>query len=68
MGPAEAFLFSIIFSGVGMAAMAYGKTTSQPKLMIIGVILLGYTFFVSDPWLVLGIGLALCASLWWAAE
>lgn len=68
MSAAEAFLLSIIFSGVGMAAMGYGKTTSQPKLMTIGAILLGYTWFVDDPWFVLGIGLALSASLWWAAE
>ena len=68
MSSAESLLFSIIFSGVGLAAMGYGKTTSQPKLMVIGAVLLSYTWFVDDPWMVLGIGLALSASLWWAAE
>lgn len=68
MSSAETFLFSIIFSGIGMAAMGYGKATSQPKLMIVGGVLLGYSWFVDDPWLTLGIGAALSASLWWAAE
>jgi hypothetical protein len=68
MSIAEGFLFSIIFGAVGLAALGYGKTTSQPKLMIIGAVLIGYTYLITDPWLTLGIGIALCASLWWAAE
>lgn len=68
MSFAESFLFSIIFGAIGLAAMGYGKTTSQPKLMIIGAVLMGYTYVVTDPWLTLGIGIALCVSLWYAAE
>ena len=64
----ESFLYSIIFGAIGLAAMAYGKTTSQPKLTIIGAVLIGYTYVVTNDWLVLGIGIALSASLWWAAE
>ena len=68
MSIAESFLFSIIFGAIGLAALGYGKTTTQPKLMIIGLVLMGYTWFVTDAWLVLGIGIALCVSLWYAAE
>ena len=68
MSIAEGFLFSIIFGAIGLAAMAYGKTTSQPKLMIIGAVLIGYSYLITDPWLTLGIGIALCVSLWYAAE
>ncbi len=68
MSSAETFLFSIIFGAVGLAAFGYGKTTSQPKLMIIGAVLMAYTYLVSDPWLVLGIGTVLSAGLWYAAE
>ena len=58
----------MIFGAIGLAAMAYGKTTTQPKLMMIGAVLIGYTFFITDPWLTLGIGVALCISLWYSAE
>jgi hypothetical protein len=63
MSFAESFLFSIIFGAIGLAALGYGKTTSQPKLMIIGAVLIGYPYFVADPWLTLGIGIG----LWYAA-
>ena len=68
MSTAESFLFSIIFGAIGLAALGYGKTTAQPKLMIIGAVLMAYTYFVEDAWLVLGIGIALCVGLWYAAE
>lgn len=64
----ENILFSFIFGAIGLAALGYGRSTTQPKLMIIGAALLGYPYFVSSTWLVFGIGVALSASLWWAAE
>lgn len=68
MGSLEAFFLSIIFGGIGLAALRYGKVTTQPKLMLIGIALMVYTFIVSDLWLVLGIGTVLSAGLWFAAE
>lgn len=68
MGASEAFFLSIVFGGIGLAALRYGKVTTQPKLMLIGIVLMAYTFVVTDPWWILGIGVALSAGLWFAAE
>ena len=54
---------SILFSTIGMAAFAYGKKAMSWKPMAIGGVLMGYTFVVSQTWLVYLVGVGLSASL-----
>jgi hypothetical protein len=62
--PSEsAFYASLIFGAIGMGALLYGKTTVQPKKMILGAIMIGYTYFIYDAWLLWGIGVLLCFAL-----
>lgn len=62
--PSSSSLFaSILFSTIGFAAFVYGKKAMSWKPMAIGGALMGYTFFVSQTWLLYLVGLALSASL-----
>ena len=60
--PAELF-GSLLFGVVGMAAVIYGKKSTLWKPMLIGVILMAFPYFVSQVWLLYGIGCALCGAL-----
>lgn len=53
----------IVFSAVGLAAFLYGKRLAQPRPIILGVLLMIYPYFVSDPWPLYGIGALLTAGL-----
>lgn len=62
--PSTSNLFaSIFFSTVGFAAFVYGKKAMSWKPMAIGGALMGYTFFVTQTWLLYLIGLGLSVSL-----
>jgi len=54
---------SILFGTIGMAAFVYGKKAMSWKPMAIGGALMGYTFFVSQTWLIYLLGAGLSASL-----
>lgn len=54
---------SIFFGSVGLAAFVYGKKTGGFKAMLIGIALMVYPYFVSQPWLLYGIGAMFTASL-----
>ena len=41
-------LVSLLFSAVGMAYFVYGKKQSNFQFMLIGIILMVYTYFVSS--------------------
>jgi hypothetical protein len=56
---ANAFLLSMLISGVGFVAFAYGKKVSRLPQMVAGVALMAFPYFVSDIWLMLGIALAI---------
>jgi hypothetical protein len=55
-------LASILFSGIGFVAFMYGKKNSFVKPMVIGGLLTGYSYFISETlWVyVVGIGLTAC--------
>ena len=62
--PSTSNLFaSILFSTIGMAAFVYGKKAASWKPMAIGGALMGYTFVVSQTWLIYLLGVGLSASL-----
>ena len=54
---------SIIFGSIGFAACIYGKKQSSFKAMVIGVLLMAYTYFVQNPIALFAIGTVLTVML-----
>lgn len=50
---------SVVFGIIGMAAFAYGKRESRLNPMLFGAALMTYPYFVSNSWLLYGVGIAL---------
>lgn len=50
---------SILFSTIGMAALAFGKKGGRMNPMLFGAGLLIYPYFVSATWLLYAIGIVL---------
>ena len=53
----------LIFGSIGFVALVYGKKQSRFKAMIIGIILIGYPYAVSNVIAIYAIGAALTAAL-----
>jgi MFS family permease len=49
-------VIAILFSLVGYAAFRYGRKNGEPKPLILGIALMLYGYFVSNPWISFGIG------------
>ncbi len=63
--PSPAALFgSLIFGVVGIAAFRYGKRSALPVPMILGIVLMGFPYFVPQTWLLYTIGSALTSAVW----
>ena len=54
---------NFLFGSVGFVAFIYGKKMHVWKTMFIGLILMGYTYFVESTLLLFGIGTVLTAAL-----
>ena len=52
----------VLFGAVGMGYFAYGRRQQKLVPLLCGVGLMVFTFFVSNLWLMLGIGIALIAT------
>ncbi|MDP5238494.1 hypothetical protein Q9Q94_03080 [Uliginosibacterium sp. 31-16] len=64
--PTPSALFAnLLFGLIGAAVFMYGKRVVNFPLIGIGLTLMAYTWFVSETWLLYGIGLALCAGVYW---
>lgn len=61
-------LAGTVFGIVGWFAFWNGKKEKSWRAMVIGIVLMVYTFFVANAWAVTGIGLALCAALYFWRE
>ena len=57
-------LLSIVFGLVGWVAWRRGRKTERPITQWAGVALMVYPYLVSGAGWLLGVGLALCAVLW----
>ncbi len=58
-------IIGIAFGIVGYAAWRYGRKNQSARHMILAVMLMGYGYFVPNPWLCLAAGLALTFFLFW---
>jgi hypothetical protein len=54
---------NLLFSAIGFVAFVYGRKMSALRPALLGVALMGYPWFVGDPWLMWGIGTVLTAAL-----
>jgi len=52
---------AIFFGLIGIAAFRYGKKNGEPRPLFLGIALMAYGYFVSNPWISLGIGAVLTA-------
>ncbi len=60
-----AIFLAIIFSLVGYCAWRYGRKTQSGRHMILAVALMGYGYFVTNPWWSLAVGSVLTVLLFW---
>lgn len=51
----------LLFSGVGLIYIRYGKTTGNTTMMVCGFALLGYSYFMSDTFYIVLAGAGLSA-------
>jgi hypothetical protein len=58
------FLAGLIFGTIGYGAWRYGKRLELWQPRVIGVALSIYPYFVTNPWLLWGIGIGLIVLLW----
>jgi hypothetical protein len=63
---ANAFLLSMLISGVGFVAFVYGKKQSRLPQMLAGVILMAFPYFVSNLWLMVGVAVAVLGAMFLA--
>jgi len=64
--PTPAWIFgAILFSLLGMGAWTFGKRAGQPPIRRLGWALMLYSYVTSPTWLLYGVGIALCAAVWW---
>lgn len=65
--PSPAWIFGcFLFSLAGLAAWRYGKAVEQPRIRWLGVGLMLYPYLTSGTALLYGVGIALCAAIWWS--
>jgi len=50
---------AIVFGLVGFAAFRYGRKSGEPRPLFLGIALMAYGYFVSNPWVSFGIGAVL---------
>jgi hypothetical protein len=61
-------LLAVLFGLVGFAAYRYGRKNSEPRPVVIGIALMAYGYFVTNPWISLVIGSALTLALFFPKE
>jgi hypothetical protein len=54
-------LWGVVFGSIGTGFLLYGKRQSAPVPLICGVLLIAFPWFVTNPWAMVAIGVALMA-------
>lgn len=58
---AASLLWGVLFSSIGLGYFIYGRKQQQLVPLLCGIGLMGFTFFVSNNWLLVAIGVGLMA-------
>lgn len=62
--PTPGSLFgSIVIGTIGLAAFIYGRKSQRYQPVVLGIALMVYPYFVTQTWLLYGIGAVLIAGL-----
>jgi hypothetical protein len=64
----DTLLASFIPSSIGLGVFVYGKRQGRGPHLIIGLLLMVYPYFLSNVWLMLGIGAVLLGALYGAVR
>jgi hypothetical protein len=51
----------MLFGSIGLGYFIYGKRQSAPLPLVCGIVLIIFPYFVSNVWLLVGIGVILCS-------
>ena len=62
----SSLLSNLIFGIIGFSLVREGRRKTHNKLIAIGILLMAYPYFTSNPWLDWGIGIGLCAWAYFA--
>ncbi len=62
---AAGVLSSVLFGGIGSAALLYGHRQARWKPMVIGALLVALSYLAKDTAVIWLAGSALTGSLWW---
>jgi hypothetical protein len=62
------FFGLIVFGVIGFSALMYGRKLVLPRPMILGVALMVYPYFLSNIWLLYGIGILLTVALFYPKD
>jgi hypothetical protein len=60
----NSLLASLLISSMGFVAFMYGKRQRRLPQMLVGVLLMGFPYFVSNVLLMFGLAVVLLACLW----
>ena len=55
---------NLIVSAVGFFLLTYGRKTSDPRKVVLGLVMLVYPYFVSSAAVMIGIAVALVGGFW----
>jgi hypothetical protein len=58
----------VIFSLLGMWALKEGRREANIKQLVLGIVLVVYSYLTADPWIVWGIGVALTIAVFKVRE
>ena len=61
-------LLSILISAVGVGFFIYGRKQQRWPQLVVGIALMGYTYFVSSVAVMLAIAVGLLVALWLAVR
>jgi hypothetical protein len=65
---ATSLLLSVLISAVGVGFFLYGKKQQRWPHLVVGIVLMGYTYFVSSVAVMVAIAVALVGALWLAVR
>lgn len=63
-----ALIASFCVSGVGFVLFYYGRKMKRMPQLLVGLVLMVFPYFVSNTWLILGIGALLSGGLWYGLK
>lgn len=55
------WMWGLVFGSIGLGYFVYGKKQRRAVPLVIGLVLMAFPYFVTNPYAIVGIGVALMA-------